>query len=196
VDVAVLADVLGPVALQSGGGLGQGLVEVAPHHRLERLRRPGRVGAGQEPGDLVGVHVPGVLGRPQLRLIAGLGRRHQIGRGQNVAPQQLGQLRPRLLPVVRLHGVADVGLVLQQPPRRRPGVRQTSHRTHDVQPRPLDVVLPQLPHGLANRHRVLPLRDRRRSGCLAGRCRLGPGGAGLVGRARCSEERQPGQERE
>ena len=55
VDMLVLAD--GPVALEAGGGFGQGRVEVAPHHGLEDVGRPGGVGAGQERGDLVAVPV-------------------------------------------------------------------------------------------------------------------------------------------
>src|SRR5262245_60773663 len=57
VDALVLGDVVRPVTAQPGRGLGEGLVEVLPHHLPQVVPAPRRVGGGQEVGDLPGVRV-------------------------------------------------------------------------------------------------------------------------------------------
>jgi hypothetical protein len=63
-----------PVALEVGGRLGQGLVEVGTHHLAQRVDRTRRVGVGKELGDLIGVRIPGVPRRLHGGVVAGLRR--------------------------------------------------------------------------------------------------------------------------
>jgi len=110
--------------------------------------------------DVVGVRQPARLRVGQLRLVAGLGGRDDVGRDQDVLAQELRHLVTRRLAVERLHGVADVVLVLEQPRDGGLGVGRAAFEADDREPRPGDVVLPQLAHVDAERDGLL--RQRRR----------------------------------
>jgi hypothetical protein len=60
-----------------------------------------------------------------------------------------------------LTAFADVGLVLQQSSDSGVGVRRTGRQADDRQPRPGDVVLPELAHVGAERDRLAGLHRRR-----------------------------------
>ena len=75
-----------------------------------------------------------------------------VGGDQNVRAQLPGQLVTRRVPVEGLDGVTDVGLVLQEPPDRRVRVGGPCLEADDRQPRPGDVILPELAHVLAQCH--------------------------------------------
>ena len=62
--------------------------------------------------------VPPRLRVGELGLVTGLGRSDQVGGDQDVLPQLSGQLVAGSLAVERLDGVADVGLIREQPADR------------------------------------------------------------------------------
>ena len=142
-DVGVLGDAGFVVTGQLGGGLGQGLVEVAAHHVLEGVDGPCRVGAGEELGDLVGVGVPGGAAILDLGVVAGLGGGDEVTGDEDVVTQERFELRSGLVAVEPGDGVADVGLVLQEPGGGGVGVGQVGDGADDEQPRPGHVVLPE-----------------------------------------------------
>ena len=82
-----------------------------------------------------------------------------------------GQLVAGRLAVERLDRVADVGLVLEQPPDRRLRVGRVRREADDREPRPGDVVFPQLAHVVSKRE--LLSGDRAPRGMLSASVRQG-----------------------
>jgi hypothetical protein len=95
-------------------------------------------------GDLVGVRVPALLGIGELRLVARLRGCDQVGGDQDVRPQLPRQRTPGGGAVEGLDGIADVGLVAEQPSDGCVGVRGARLETDDREPCPGDVVLTEL----------------------------------------------------
>ena len=112
--------------------------------RAARLASSAGVGLAEQRCDLVGVRAPAGLLGGDLGLVAGLGRGDQIGGDEDVLRSSPVSAFAGGLAVERLDRVADVGLVLQQPADRRLGVRATRREADDREPRPRDVVFPEL----------------------------------------------------
>ena len=94
VDVLVVADVRREVAAQPVRGLGERLVEVLLHHRVDGGEgQEAGIGAAQKPCDLAAVAIPGRLGRGKSRAVAGLRRLEQLDRAGDVLLQQRGRSR-------------------------------------------------------------------------------------------------------
>ena len=90
--------------------------------------------------------------------VAGLGGLQQRDCGVDVALQQGSQLVARLAPVERLHGIADLRLVVQQSVHGELGIGKVADEVHDraLGPRPMG--LPQRAHRVMQRERLR--RDR------------------------------------
>lgn len=117
VDALIVGDARGILAVELVGGLRQRLVEVFLHVGAHHGVRPGaRVRRGQEVGDVVAVGVsPGVGGVESIG-VAGLGGLQELDGDGDVVVQQGCQLVARGGAVERFDRVADIALVLQQPP--------------------------------------------------------------------------------
>jgi hypothetical protein len=88
------------------------------HHVLEGRFGPGGVGLGEEGGDLIGVGVPGGFGSGDGVVAACLGGGDDVAGSGDMAAQQGGELDASVFAVVTGDGVADIGLVLQEPAER------------------------------------------------------------------------------
>jgi hypothetical protein len=117
VDLLVIGYVGRPVRLEPGRGLGEGLVEVHAHHLAHGVERPGRVGLGQELGDLVGIRLPAVMLGGDGGRIAGLGRGHEVCRDEDALAEQLGEGVTRWLAVEPGDGRAVAACASPRPER-------------------------------------------------------------------------------
>ena len=140
-------------------------------------------GVVEEVGDLVAVGVPRGAGLRDLRVVARLGGLEQSDRAEDVLAQQGGEAVAGGLTVVGLDRVADVGLVAKQPALGRLEIGQSGGEADDRQPRPGDVVLPELSH------RVVECRLSCREGGGLGSVLVG-GGRMRVRTGRCDGERR------
>ena len=135
---------------EPGDRLAEGQVEVGLHHRLHVGERPVvGVGAAEEGGDVVAVGIPAGRRVGLFRRLAGPRVGDDLRSGQDVGPQQRGELVAGVIAIEGLDGVADIDLVGEQAVGRGPDVRQVGGAgggADDVQPGPGDVVLPQLAH--------------------------------------------------
>src|SRR5262249_40093103 len=110
-----------------------------------------------------GVRDPTRLRAADLRAVAALRRGDQIGGDQDVLAEELSELRADRLAVEGLDGIADVGLVAEQPRDGGARVGRIALEADDREPRPRDVVLPELAHVLPERDRLLRPQERRRT---------------------------------
>jgi hypothetical protein len=99
--------------------------------------------------------VPALVLARDLRIVAGLRRGHDARRDEDVILQQRRELAPRGRAVIRGDRIADVGLILQQPLRRRVLILRAGSRVDDEEPRIRDVIAPQ------PAHRILEVSLRR-----------------------------------
>ena len=112
----------------------------------------------EEVGDLVAVAIPGRLGRIDLRGVATLGGLQKRDRAGDVLLQQPRQLVAGGIAIERLDRIADIDLVAQKPRLGRREIRQIAGEADDREPRPGDVVLPQLAHPVVQDELLARLR--------------------------------------
>ena len=130
------------------------------HHRLHRPELPeARVRAREQGGDLVGVLRPARLLRRDSRAVALLRHRDQVRRDEDVLAQERCELLAGRGAVERLHRVAEVGLVPEEPRDGLLRVGCVRREADDREPRPHDVLLPEPVHRAAERE--LTRRDSR-----------------------------------
>src|SRR5262249_51351446 len=154
-------------------------IEVRLHVRAhQRVRPEAWVRRGQEVRDVVGVGVPPGAGVGECRAVAGLRRLQHLDGDGDVVVQQRGEPVAGRLAVEGFDGVADLHLVAQQAGGGGREAVGAVREGDDRQPRPGDVVLPELAHLVVEGH----LYRRARGGyrgvvVVLGGCR------GRVGRA-------------
>ena len=112
-DAVERARVVAPPALKPRGCFLGRESEVLIQHRKHGSLRPVGIRPAQKCCQLVGVGMPATVGVGDLRVVAGLGRAHEIDGDENVLLEQVGQPRAGGGAIIRDDGIADVFLIAE-----------------------------------------------------------------------------------